>query len=149
MPTPDHRPVAELEPLAPLAGRWASEGRTVATEDEPSVRIIGTDVYEWLGGGYFLVHEVHVRMGETVVEVLEVIGEFDGSSYAMRSFDQDGAATTMRATVGDDGGLLFTGDGMRAAVSFGEDDQSMRARWERRASADTWSHWMDMHFTRI
>lgn len=142
-------PTTQMAAFGRLAGRWASQGQTVAAADEPAVRIVGTDEYRWLRGGHFLEHRVHVRMGDDVVEVLEVIGEFDGSSYAMRSFDQDGAATMMRATVGDDGGLVFAGEGMRAAVSFGEDGQSMRARWERRAAADTWSHWMDMHFTRI
>jgi hypothetical protein len=56
--------------------------------------------------------------GEGVVEVLEVIGEREGSSWAMRSFDQDGAAAVMRATMGADGGLTFTGDQMRAAVTL-------------------------------
>ena len=142
-------PTRDMEPFAPLTGRWASAGRTVGTDGEPGIRIVGTDEYRWLRGGHFLEHRVHVRMGDDVVDVLEVIGEPDGSSWAMRSFDQDGAATVMRATVGADGGLTFTGDQMRAAVTFGADGETMQARWERGAADGTWSHWMDMHFTRI
>ncbi len=135
--------------LSPLTGRWASEGETIATAEEPSVRIVGTDSYEWLGGGHFLVHRVHVRMGDDIVEALEVIGEFDGTSYAMRSFDHEGTVTVMRATVANDGVMTFAGDDMRTTLIAADDGQSMQARWERFDGAGTWSHWMDMRFTRI
>ena len=149
MATFERRPTPELEPLDPLAGRWASQGETIVTADEPSFPIVGTDVYEWLGGGHFLEHRVHVRMGNDVVEVLEVIGEFDGASYAMRSFDHEGTVAVMRATVAEDGVMTFTGDGMRTTLTVGDDRQSMEACWERSEDGETWTHWMDMRFTRI
>jgi hypothetical protein len=142
-------PTKELEPLRPLTGRWASRGETIATAGEPSISIVGTDVYEWLGGGHFLEHRVHVRMGDEIVEVLEVIGEFDGTAYTMRSFDQEGAVAVMRATVADDGSMTFAGDTMRTTLTLASDGDSMQARWERADDDGSWSHWMDMRFSRI
>jgi hypothetical protein len=49
----ERQPVADLCPLAPMIGRWASEGETIATDDEPSIVIVGTDVYTWLADGHF------------------------------------------------------------------------------------------------
>src|SRR5687767_13057265 len=99
------------EALGALIGRWATEGETIAG-DEPSIRIVGTDVYRWFGAGHFIEHRVHVRMGDTIVESLEMIGEYDGSGYAMRSFDQDGHVDTMRATIEQSGVMTFAGDSM-------------------------------------
>jgi hypothetical protein len=53
-------PGPETRRLGALVGRWRSEGHVVG---EPSVPIEGTDIYEWLPGGFFLVHHVDVVVG--------------------------------------------------------------------------------------
>jgi len=47
------RPKTATQRLGALVGRWKTEGHIVG--DAP-VPIEGTDAYEWLPGGYFLVH---------------------------------------------------------------------------------------------
>ena len=42
--------------LAVLIGNWINEGATIATPDVPSVPIRTSDVYEWVPGGFFVVH---------------------------------------------------------------------------------------------
>jgi hypothetical protein len=44
------------EVLGGLIGKWINEGHTVATRDIPSVPILTSDVYEWVPGGFFVVH---------------------------------------------------------------------------------------------
>lgn len=53
------------------------------------------DTYEWLPGGFFLIHRVDGRMGEAEVTAIEIIG-FDASiqAYLTRSFDNQGNAGT-------------------------------------------------------
>jgi hypothetical protein len=46
VPKLNNGPTPDLDPLTPIHGHWASEGTTVATDDEQSMRIIGTDIYE-------------------------------------------------------------------------------------------------------
>jgi hypothetical protein len=48
-------PGPETRRLGALVGRWRSEGHVV---EDPPVPIRGTDVYEWVPGGFFLVHHV-------------------------------------------------------------------------------------------
>jgi hypothetical protein len=136
-----------MQAFDPIVGAWASRGRTVARPGEPSIAIEGTDVYEWLAGGHFLVHHVDVRVAGEQLTVLEVIGEPDGDGFAMRSFDNGGNAGTMRATVDTDGVWTFAGETERARLTVAPDGRSMAARWERRADGP-WEHWMDMEFAR-
>jgi hypothetical protein len=129
--------------LEPLVGRWRTAGRTVSG---PAVEIAGTDTYEWMTGGAFLIHRAKVRMGDEALEVIEMIGPYDSAAGAwpMRSFDSRGACGTMHATVDDDA-WTFTSATERATLT----DSTMAARWERPENGSDWTGWMDMTFTRI
>jgi Protein of unknown function (DUF1579) len=150
VPAQPATPSAETRRLDALVGRWQSEGRTVAGPAEPAVTIKGTDTYEWLAGGFFLVHRVDVRMDGERVELIEMIGPHDpaAGTYPMRSFDNQGNFLTMTARVDDDGVWTFTGDSERATLTVGADGTTMTARWERSEDGASWRHWMDMRFTR-
>jgi Protein of unknown function (DUF1579) len=149
-PTPPAGPAPETRRLDVLVGRWNSEGRTVPSPSEPAITISGTDTYEWMAGGFFLVHRVDVRMDGEQVEVIEMIGPYDPSdhSYPMRSFDNQGNFATMTARVRDDGVWTFTGASERTTLTIGDDGTTMTARWERSDDGSTWRHWMDMTFTK-
>ena len=69
------------------------------------MRIIGTDIYEWFADGRFLMHRVHVRVGDQPVEAIEFIGEPDDGAFTMRSFDNEGAVGVMRNSRRHRGGL--------------------------------------------
>ena len=51
--TPDKR-------LHAIAGHWQTSGHLIR---EPETLVIGTDTYDVLPGGYFLVHHVDVTVG--------------------------------------------------------------------------------------
>lgn len=135
--------------LQPLVGHWWSEGETVATGDEPSVQVRGTDDYRWLAGGHFLVHRVDVHMGDAKVDAIEMIG-YDAASgaYPMRSYDNDGGETLMTGEFRGDGTYRLSADEQRSTVEFGEDGRHMAAHWERRTDGGEWEPWMEMRFTR-
>jgi hypothetical protein len=130
VPAQTAAPAPQTERLEVLVGRWSSAGWMVPGPSEPAIRITGTDTYEWLAGGFFMVHRVDVRMGAEKVEVIELIGPYDpaDSSYPMRSFDSQGNFITMTARVRDDGVWTFTGASERAALTIGEDGTTMTAR---------------------
>jgi hypothetical protein len=153
--TPDER-------LHTIAGRWDTSGHVVG---EPRIPVVGTDVYEVLAGGYFLVHHVDVTVGEQRVRAIEVIGEPDaaGGGYLARSFDSDGNAELMRVTIDEDGVFHFAGGPdiaraaqptdastarVRSTLTAAEDRRSMTAHWERSDDGIDWQPWMDIHFTR-
>jgi hypothetical protein len=157
-------PSPELRRLGALAGRWRSEGHIVG---EVPVSITGTDVYEWLAGGFFLVHHVDVVIGQQRVQALELIGEYDPATdaFTARAYDNLGNVTVMRARVDEQGVWTFTGGGdvapvaqpaaaeasgaVRSTLTISPDRASMTARWERSDDGVSWQPWMDMTFTHM
>jgi hypothetical protein len=165
-PTPDSGPTPgpEIQRLDALVGRWRSDGHIVG---EVPVPITGTDVYEWLPGGFFLVHHVDVVIGDQKVQAIELIGEYDPTtgSFTGRAYDNQGKVTIMRASVDERGVWTFTGGGdvapvaqpssaeasgaVRSTLTVSPDGSGMTARWERCDEGATWQPWMDMTFTRM
>jgi hypothetical protein len=47
-----------------LIGSWINQGQTIATPDVPPVPILTSDVYEWVPGGFFVVHSAFGKIGE-------------------------------------------------------------------------------------
>jgi Protein of unknown function (DUF1579) len=154
----------EIQRLGALVGRWRSEGHIVG---EVPIPIIGTDIYEWLPGGFFLVHHVDVMIGKQPVQAIELIGEYDQAtdSFTGRAYDNQGNITIMRAKVDGAGVWTFTGDSdvapvagsssadasgaVRSTLTVGPDKGSMTAIWERSDDGVMWQRWMDMTFSRI
>ncbi len=148
--------------LHTIAGLWETSGHVI---DEPEIPIAGTDTYEVLPGGYFLVHHVDVTVGNKPVRAIEIIGEPDPVSggFLARSFDDDGNTELMRVTIDDDGIFHFTGGAevasaaqptapstarVRSTLTIAEDGQSMIALWERSEDGTNWQRWMDISFRR-
>ncbi|MFB9965280.1 hypothetical protein [Sinosporangium siamense] len=67
----------------------------------------------------------------------------------MRSFDNQGAFVTMRASVTDDGVWTFAGETERATLVIADDHATMSATWERTDDTTPWHPWMTMSFTRV
>lgn len=123
--TPEHRQ------LDALAGHWHTRGRVVASSPEEEIEIRGNDSYEWLPGGYFMLHRVAVSIGEEEVHNLEVIG-YDPASdcYPTRFYDHQGNSGTYIATVSD-GVWTFATEGARATFELDPSGERMQAKWER------------------
>jgi hypothetical protein len=149
--------------LHTIAGRWQTSGHVIA---DPEIPVAGTDTYDVLPGGYFLVHHVDVTVGEHPVRAIEIIGEPDdvGGGFLSRSFDSDGNAELMRVTIDDSGVFHFTGGAevapaaqpanaptarVRSTLAIAGDGQSMSALWERSEDGTDWQRWMDISFRRI
>jgi hypothetical protein len=150
------------ERLWAIAGDWATSGHVVG---DPPVPVSGSDVYEVLPGGYFLVHHVDVTVGRQEVRAIEIIGEraSDGNTFLARSYDSEGNTEVMTLTVDDEGVFHFTGGPeiapaaqpvtsptarVRSTLRIGPDGNSMMALWERSEDGAAWERWMDMTFTR-
>lgn len=145
-----HVPAAEMSHLDALVGKWNTEWWAKENPADPPVKTTGTDTYEWLPGGFFLIHKVEARMDYGIYNVLEIIGGYDPDTqtYPMRSFDSQGNAQTMTARVDDKGVWTFFDTKMRATLNVGSDGRTMTAKWERTTDGTTWTHWMDMKFTK-
>lgn len=134
---------------------------------DPEVPVVGTDVYEWLPGGSFIVHHVDVTVGGEPMQAIELIGERDPAtgSIVARSYDSDGSVTIMHVSVDEAGVITFTGGSdiapaarpadadpggaVRSTLTVSDDGEHMTAKWERSDHGTAWQAWMDMTFTRM
>lgn len=141
-------PNPALKHLDAFVGRWKTEGKIIATDDNPAVPIEGTDTYEWLPGGYFLIHRVDVRMGDKQIDSTEIIG-YDPSTgkYPMYYFAHQGSRGVMYASF-EDNIWMFTGETERFTGSFNKSGDIITGKWER-LDADDWVDWMDMKLTKV
>jgi hypothetical protein len=96
MPSPNAR---HPDPrFVTITGRWRTLGHVVA---EPAFPVRGTDTYELVGGGHFLVHHVDVTVGDEPLQAIEVIGETTarGTSPAASTASTTTARSTSQAAV--------------------------------------------------
>lgn len=160
--TTDH-PDKQHERLWAIAGDWATTGQVVG---DPPVPVSGSDIYEVLPGGFFLVHHVDVTVGSHEVRAIEMIGARAprGGAFLARSYDNEGNSELMELTVDDEGVFHFSGGPeiaraaqpanastarVRSTLTVSSDGDSMTALWERSDDDVNWTPWMDMTFTRM
>jgi hypothetical protein len=139
----------ELRALDVLVGRWRTKGRVTGGSPEEESEIVGTDTYEWLAGGFFMLHWVDVTIGGAEVHTLEVIG-YDESAkhYSTRFFDGQGNTGTYIASASD-GVWVFSTEGARAYLRVDPELARMEATWERSTEDGAWERWMELEFTKL
>ncbi|GGS56565.1 hypothetical protein GCM10010156_13960 [Planobispora rosea] len=91
MPTPD----PALKELDFLVGRWDLKGSTVEGPMGPATEITGWETFEWLQGGFFLVHRWESNFTVEGVEVVDAGYEFfdydpEGGRYRTHFFNSLG-----------------------------------------------------------
>jgi hypothetical protein len=138
----------QMRALEPLVNKWRTSGHVYDASGSEVMRIEGTDEYEWMAGGRWVIHRVDVMMGDDRTQALELIGEPGGDgTFTMRAFDASGAFDTMTLVVR---GRTFhaQGDGVRNTLTVNDDGSAMAAVWERQAEDKSWFRWMRIDFDR-
>ena len=144
----DTSPAEHLRPLTPLIATWRTSGIVLDENGADMMTVEGTDAYEWMPGGRWVIHRVDVMMGTDRTRAVEMIGDpGPGGTFTMRAFDASGAFDTMALAVA---GLDFRteGDGVRNTLTVAPDGASMTAFWERQRDDKSWIPWMRLTFQR-
>ena len=146
---PKREPTPEHERLNAFAGTWNTRGQIRASSAGPAMSIQATDVYEWLRGGFFLIHRWDAQMPDGITKGIEILGYDEATNtYPMRSFDSHGNSGLMHATV-EGAAWTFTGDTLRFTGHFRDGGNTFAGLWEHRsADATGWIPWMDIELTR-
>ena len=122
--------------LAVLIGNWINEGATVATADISSVPIRTSDVYEWVPGGFFVVHTAFGKIGDTSV---------GGDAYDDTFYDSFGNAHRSRLEIDGDTHRWAGLDGRtRCTVTMADGGMTQVAHHESSVDGVTWTPSMDV-----
>jgi len=90
-------PGPEVKRLEVFIGRWINEGYVVQEDGTPGSRIVTSDVYEWVPGGFFVMHPAYGRIGDVGVGGVEIIG-YDPASRKYRSHFSTARGTQVSAS---------------------------------------------------
>jgi hypothetical protein len=146
----DHAPAPgpEHKRLDVFIGKWMTQGQTVATGAVPAVQILASDVYEWMPGGFFVLHTAYGRIGDMDVGGTEIIG-YDAASKTYRThlFDSQGNLITEALSV-DDGTWRWQGERTRCTGVF-DDGKTLTAHHERSDDGVTWVPSMEVTLTKV
>jgi catechol 2,3-dioxygenase-like lactoylglutathione lyase family enzyme len=143
--------VEEHERLAALIGRWKTEGSTREAPGAPAAEIEAVDTYEWLPGGFGLLHVVDAKVGDQRVEGAEIIGyDADRSAYITLYVGSEGSTAYQASLTQESEGLTWR---MRSKTTrfrgvFNEDGDVIDGRWELLSEGGDWQPWMDITLTK-
>lgn len=143
------KPSAEHLALGVLAGKWITQGtiRATGTADASELRAI--DVYEWLPGGFFMLHKVDALIGATPSQSIEVIGyDAEQACYVSRSYDDRGASDGFTAHL-EGRSWSIDGETVRFRGAFDADGSVLAGTWDQRSDRGRWSPWMDIELRKV
>lgn len=143
------KPTAKHLALSVLAGKWITHGTIRATGDAKSSELSAIDQYEWLPGGFFMLHTVDALIGGTVSQSIEVIGyDAKQSCYVTRSYDDQGTSEGFTALLA---GRAWSIDGekLRFRGEFDAEGSVLAGTWEQCSGHVRWSAWMDIELRRV
>jgi hypothetical protein len=133
--------------LAVLIGKWINEGHTTGTAETPSVPILTSDVYEWVPGGFFVVHSAFGKIGETAVGGVEIIG-VDGAAYRSAFYDSFGNVHHSRLEIEGDV-IRWIGDRTRCTVTMSDGGMTQIARHDSSPDGVSWTASMDVTLRKV
>jgi Protein of unknown function (DUF1579) len=140
----DHQRLPEHELMSSLVGKWTTLGKTIPTGDSPALDIAASDIYEWVPGGFFLLHTAYGRLGEADVGGIEIIG-YDPETKKHRThfFDSQGNITSQDLTFSN-GTWTWSGDHARATGVLNDDGKAMPTLHEWSEDSVNWRPSMDV-----
>jgi Protein of unknown function (DUF1579) len=157
IPPPD----PELQRLVPLLGTWRSEDHTVDGILGPGVPVTSVETFDWLDGGYFLVHTYETTFGdEPTQKGVNYWGyDSDANKFRIIFFSNNGPFTEQgnryQGEVIGERRLTFEGparfeyaldDAGRIRVNA---DGTLSVAWWLRDEDGKWQPWMDNTFRKV
>ena len=137
-------PSAEHRLLEAFIGKWRTEGTSYAdgqqAKDPLASGVVWTseESYEWLPGGFFVLHRWEAMAGEQVFKGAEILG-YDKAQggYFTRFFDNAGNHPEYRVQLKGNA-WTFAESTSRATVTVSHDGNSMDFNWEWRNDGSDW-----------
>ena len=137
----------EVQELAIFIGNWITEGHTVV-DGVPGPKIVASDVYEWVPGGFFVVHTAYGRLAGVDVGGVEILG-YDGRNAEFRTwfFDSQGNAISSPLLHTKDS-WIWQGETTRATSVFTDGGKTQTTLHERLEDGG-WIRSMEVVLTRV
>ena len=143
------KPTAKHLALDVLAGKRITQGTIRATDDAAASEMSAINQYEWLPGGFFMLHTVDALIAGSVSQSIEVIGyDAEQACYVTRSYDDQGTSDGFTARLAGQAWAI-DGEKVRFRGGFNADGAVLSGTWEQRSGKGRWSPWMDIELRKV
>jgi hypothetical protein len=140
---------AEQRALDVFIGKWLTVGRIIERPSIPSVHILASDVYEWVPGGFFVLHSAYGRIGDISVGAIEILWHDPAAGhYRSKLFDSQGNVVESTLTL-EDGVWTWARETTRCFATFSDDGSTQTAHHERSDDGVTWQPNMEVTLTKV
>ncbi len=138
----------QMSPLEIFIGTWNTTGEVLATESAPATVLHATDIYRWLPGKHFIIHEADARFGGAPARSLEIIGYEKANKKIMaRSYDDQGVSELFEVALKGKGWSII-GESMRFSGKFNAKENRLTGLWELKSNAGRWQPWIRLRLDR-
>lgn len=127
-----------------LIGEWSTEGRILGQDEAAAIHLHGTDRYEVILDGYYILHQADVRIGEARGQTHELIGlEGAGPQATFAYFNNQGASGHMVGLLEKDH-FTIEGEALRFRGELTEQGNQLVGVWQQLHNQGQWKDWMEI-----
>lgn len=126
-------------------GKWNTAGRLLNTKGK-EVKIKGTDTYELILDGFFILHKANVFMGKQRSRTYEIIGMGTDNNFMMQHFNNSGTSGLMTATL-KNGIWNYAGSELRFKGKFSRKGNEFSGVWKQR-SRNKWIDFIEIKLSK-
>ncbi len=125
-----------------LIGIWKTTGEVKS--DQGNQPLTGTDSYEWMLDGHYILHKAAVMMGDEKSETLEII-QLDNfpDKAKMQYFNNKGEEGVMISSLIVNE-FRIEGEGLKFEGTISEDNTKIKGKWSMQAKDGTWNAFIDL-----
>jgi hypothetical protein len=125
-----------------LVGVWKTSGEIKSGPD--NLKLIGTDSYELILGGNYILHKADVQMGNERSETLEII-QLDNSidKAKMNYFNTKGEDGIMTGSIINNE-FRIEGKGLRFNGMINDENTEIIGKWYIQTENDKWADFIDL-----
>jgi hypothetical protein len=125
-----------------LIGVWKTSGQVLI--ENQTKNLAGTDTYEFILDGNYILHKADVLMGNEKSETYEVIGLDSSSEKAiMKYFNSKGENGVMTSQINEND-FQINGDKIKFAGKINDKNTELVGKWFRQSEDLSWSQFIEM-----
>lgn len=131
-----------------LIGKWNTEGRILTNQNDSESKIIGTDSYEFILNGNFILHKADVLMGNVRSETYEIIAlENPNEKVKMQYFNSEGENGIMFGSLnGND--FRIESKNLRFKGIISSDNTIINETWQQLFEENIWYDFLEMKLSK-
>ena len=134
----------ENNPFTRLIGIWQTTGKVVQPGNSAEIPLKGTDSYELILNGHYILHKANVVIGSERSETFELI-ELDGqeSKSKMVYYNSNGESGIMMGIISSKD-FKIDSDNLKFRGKLNDDDTIIAGKWSRKSESGEWKDFIEL-----